>query len=164
MKLKKFTGIISAICVAATLFLNSQNATAQDTKGEKEISNLNTEFINAANTMNIKGVMAEYAPDVKSVNTDGTIDDYQGIIDGFMKSGQYITSLKLTKVKEDFKELTPDLILCTLTVSFEADLKSGQHMTNNPHVASLLFKKVSGSWKIIYEHASQAAPKMTPAQ
>jgi ketosteroid isomerase-like protein len=163
MKIKKMTGMISAVCVAAAILIGSQNVAAQETKSEKEISKLNTEFLDAANTQDIKGIMAEYATDVKSVNTDGTIDDYQGIIDGFAKMGQYITSLKLTKEKEDFKELTPDLILCTLTVSFDADLKSGQHMNTN-HVASLLFKKISGSWKIIYEHASQTAPKMTPAQ
>jgi len=160
MKIKKTSGIISALFIAATILMGSQHAAAQETKAEKEISQINTGFIAAVNGQDIKGILTEYSSEVKSVNPDGSVNDYQEISDGLTKAFQYVKSLKYTKTKEEFKVLSKSLVLCTWIGTVEIELKSGQKMTNYPHVASLLFSKTGNTWKIIYEHASEAPPKM----
>lgn len=162
--MKRTSGIISAVFVAATILMGSQNLAAQETKAEKEISQINTEFISAVNGQDIKGILAEYSPGIKSVNPDGSVNDYQGISDGLTKAFQYVKSLKYSKSKEEFKVLSTGLVLCTWTGTVEIELKSGQKMMNYPHVASLLFSKTGNTWKIVYEHASEAPPKMESNQ
>jgi len=160
MKMEKSTSIISALFVAASILVGNTQAGAQQTKVEKEISTINTEFISYVNTQNNKGVLSEYSIAVKSINPDGSVNDYQGISAGLTKAFRYVKLLKYSKAKEEFKVLSPTLVLCTWTGTVEIELKSGQRMTNYPHVASLLFSKINGSWKIVYEHASEAPPKM----
>ena len=162
--MKKSTGIISTLFVAASILVGSVQAGAQQTKAEKEISTINTDFISYVNTQNIKGVLSEYSTAVESINPDGSVNDYQGISAGLTKAFQYLKSLKYSKAKEEFKVLSPTLVLCTWTGTVEIELKSGQRMTNYPHVASLLYSKMNGNWKIVYEHVSEAAPKMLTNQ
>ncbi|WP_316828136.1 YybH family protein [Pedobacter miscanthi] len=160
MKIKKSTGIIFSIFVTATSFLAPYRVSAQETRAEKEISNINTQFINYVNTQDIKGILSEYAPEIKSINPDGSVNNYQGISEGLAKAFKYVKKLKYTKNKEEFKILSQTMVLCTWTGTVEIELQSGQKMKNYPHIASLLFTKVNNSWKIVYEHTSEAPPKM----
>jgi hypothetical protein len=66
--------------------------------------------------------------------------------------------MSFTTVKEDFKFLSKDLIMCTWTGNNEFELKTGEKMKIDPYVGSMLFSKKDNEWKIIYAHESSAQP------
>jgi hypothetical protein len=74
------------------------------------------------------------------------------------ESFKSVKSMSFTTVKEDFKFLSKDLIMCTWIGNNEFELMTGEKMKIEPYVGSMLFCKKDNEWKIIYAHESSAQP------
>ena len=159
------TGILLSSCNNTSDSKVNSVETTEMTETEKEIakqeiSSVNAAIIKSANELNVDATLKGYSPDVKGVNPDGTSFDYASLASGYKQSFDGVKSLNFTKVKENFKFISKTFVLCTWTGTVEPELKSGQHLKNDPHTASLLYSKINNEWKIVYEHDSEAPAKV----
>jgi hypothetical protein len=65
-----------------------------------------------------------------------------------------MTSWKWIPVRFDCIVLTNDFVVSTWIGKCEFYGKSGEKTTVNPRDYTDVFKRVNGTWKIIYEHSS----------
>ena len=161
---------LMAACIALfflTIGCNptSDKETTEMTETEKEtakqeISSINASVIKGVNELNVDAALKGYSTDCRGVNTDGTSFDYVSLAGGFSQSFGGVKSLNFTKVKEDFKFISKTFVLCTWTGTVEPELKTGEHLKNDPHTASLLYSKINNEWKIVYEHDSESPAKV----
>lgn len=117
------------------------------------------------------------SPDWGMVNADGTRWDYQTTIKVQPDFFNSIISWKWTTTHQAFIFLTKDFVICSMSGKDETILKSGEKIkadtdlnslygkdetilmsgdkiTYDPHTYTMVFKKVAGNWKIIYQHDS----------
>jgi hypothetical protein len=119
------------------------------------------------------------SPDWGMVNADGSRWDYQSFLKVQPDFFSSIISWKWTTTYQDFMIITPELVICAwggkdVTVMKSPDkvkadtiLKAlynynkdeaasvpGDKIIFDPHAYTLVFKKVAGQWKVIYQHDS----------
>lgn len=170
-KNKILTSII--LCSSVLLFScrtneNKNTADTQTTElsasekevAKKEISGRIKEIINGVKELNATAALKPYSndPDFKIVSPDGSVTDYTEMMKVQTESFKSVKSMSFTTVKEDFKFLSKELIMCTWTGINEFELKSGEKMKIVPYVGSMLFSKKDNEWKIIYAHETSAQP------
>jgi hypothetical protein len=171
IKNKFLTSII--LCSSVLLFScvtneNKNAADAQTTElsasekevAKKEISGRIKEIINGAKELNAEAALKPYSnnPDFKIISPDGSETDFNKMVTVQTESFKSVKSMSFTTVKEDFKFLSKDLIMCTWTGKNEFELKTGEKMKIDPYLGSMLFSKKDNEWKIIYAHESSAQP------
>lgn len=117
------------------------------------------------------------SPDWGMVNADGSRWDYQtfkNIQPDFFNS---IISWKWTTTHQEFIFITPEIVICawdgkdvtilksgdkiatdsllkSLYVKDESIMSLGDRITYDPHAYTMVFKKLAGQWKVIYQHDS----------
>lgn len=172
MKKNKFL-ISTILCCSILLFScqTNENKNAIDVQttelsasekevAKKEISDRIKEIINGVKELNAEAALKPYSnnPDFKIVSPDGSETDFKKMVTVQTESFKSVKSMSFTTVKEDFKFLSKDLIMCTWTGKNEFELKTGEKMKIDPYVGSMLFSKKDNEWKIIYAHESSAQP------
>jgi hypothetical protein len=127
---------------------------------KKEISGRINEIIKGVKELNAEAALKPYSndPDFKIVSPDGSETDFKKMMKVQTESLHSVKSMSFTTIKEDFKFLSKNLIMCTWTGKNEFELKSGEKMKIDPYVGSMLFSKKDNEWKIIYAHESSAQP------
>jgi len=127
---------------------------------KKEISGRINEIIKGVKELNAEAALKPYSndPDFKIVSPDGSETDFKKMMKDQTESLHSVKSMSFTTIKEDFKFLSKNLIMCTWTGKNEFELKSGEKMKIDPYVGSMLFSKKDNEWKIIYAHESSAQP------
>jgi hypothetical protein len=127
---------------------------------KKEISGRIKEIINGVKDLNAEAALKPYSnnPDFKIISPDGSVTDFTKMMKVQTESFKSVKTMSFTTVKEDFKFLSKDLIMCTWTGINEFELKTGEKMKIEPYVGSMLFSKKDNEWKIIYAHESSAQP------
>ena len=94
------------------------------------------------------------SPDWLSINAQGSSYDlpaYRKLASDFRQSA---TAYKWTTARRDFNVLAEGIVICTWIGRDEATWKSGDRATCDPHAYTLVFKKISGTWKLAYTHDS----------
>jgi hypothetical protein len=96
------------------------------------------------------------SPEWMSINSQGVRYDlqaYRKLATDFKKSA---AAYKWTTTRRDFKVVCRDIVICDWFGQDEAVWKSGDKITFNPHAYTLVFRKNSGQWKLVYSHDSGA--------
>jgi hypothetical protein len=170
-KNKILTSII--LCSSVLLFScrtneNRNEADTQTTElsvsekevAKKEISERIKEIIIGVKELNAEAALKPYSndPDFKIVSPDASVTDFTKMTEVQTESFKSVKSMSFTTVKEEFKFLSKDLIMCTWTGNNEFELKTGEKMKIDPYVGSMLFRKKDNEWKIIYAHESSVQP------
>mgnify|MGYP000323968625 CR=1 FL=1 len=127
---------------------------------KKEISGRINEIIKGVKELNAEAALKPYSndPDFKIVSPDGSETDFKKMMKVQTESFMSVKSMSFTTVKEDFKFLSKNLIMCTWTGKNEFELNTGEKMKISPYVGSMLFSKKDNEWKIIYAHESSGQP------
>lgn len=138
----------------------SELSASEKEVAKKEISGRIQEIINGVKELNAEAALKPYSndPDFKIVSPDGSETDFNKMMKVQTESFKTVKSMSFTTVKEDFKFLSKDLIMCTWTGKNEFELKTGEKLKIDPYVGSMLFSKKDNEWKIIYAHESSAQP------
>ena len=95
--------------------------------------------------------------DLGIVNADGSRWDLQTFKKACLDLPNSVTSIKWITTRQDFTFLTKDIVICAWDGKDETVMKSGDKMAFDPHAYTMVFKKVSGQWKVIYSHDSGIA-------
>jgi hypothetical protein len=103
-----------------------------------------------------EGAMQYYSdsPDWLCCFADGSRLDFQAFKKGESDLKNSITSWKWTTTRQDFIFLAKDIVICAWDGKDETILKSGDTTAYDPHAYTMVFKKISGQWKVVYFHDS----------
>ncbi len=151
----------STIVVAALFFCclecTSQQSDRPTAKQEDRITNevktICDSIVARWQRLDVDGCFEYYSPDLVVVNGSLRLD-YQAYKKGLAQYAPALIATKWTTIREDVLVLTADLALCTGVWRTEDFLKSRDKEIYNPIAYSLLFKKMTGQWKVVYSHAS----------
>jgi ketosteroid isomerase-like protein len=127
---------------------------------KKEIREVLNLLVQAANKMDLEALMQPYlnSPDFILVNTDGSMVDYQGAKNGTADLFKSLASLKFTGVKDEFRFLSNNVVICAWLSKCEMTLKTGELSKFDRYGVTFVFSKINNQWKIIYSHESALPP------
>ena len=135
--------------------------TAQEQEvAKKEIRAIVDQILQNANKMDAEALLQSYSnsPDFLLLNTDGTMVDFQGAKNGTIEIMKGLSSLKYTTIKDEFRFLPDNLVICAWLGKCEMTLKTGENMKNDIFGVTLVFSKIDNQWKVIYSHESSLPP------
>jgi ketosteroid isomerase-like protein len=127
---------------------------------KKEIREVVNLIVQAANKMDLEALMQPYlnSPDFIVCNTDGSMGDYQGAKNGAAETFKSLAALKYTTVKEEFRFLPNNIVICAWLGTCEMTLKTGEHSKIDTYAVTFVFRKIDNQWKVIYSHESALPP------
>jgi len=159
--------INGTIFVALITLLSCQSKTspaelsaAEKETAKKEIAARIEEIVAGVKKLDMQTALKPYSdsPEFRLVTPDARITDHAAMVAEQSEFVKQAISASYTTVKEDFKFLSGNFVMCTWTGKNEFTLKNGERYKTNPYVGSMLFNKVGGEWKIVYAHESSAQP------
>lgn len=168
--MKKILLLICVVLFNAALFVGCTNETkstkpnsneAEMTTEEKEISkkeisDIGKFVIDNAAKLDVETAMKPYlnGTDFLVINPDGSYGDYAKMKESNIEAFKSLASFKQTTIKEEFRFLTKTEVLYTWFGKNEIQLKTGEKITNESYIGTMLFKKINNEWKIVYAHES----------
>ena len=100
-------------------------------------------------------------PDWVMFNADGSQWDYQTTAKSMASladiNNKPVTAYKWITTRQDFIVITNDIVICAWVGKDEFTMKSGEKVTYDPHAYTMVFKKINGQWKVIYQQDSGIA-------
>jgi ketosteroid isomerase-like protein len=126
---------------------------------QNEVRAVGDSLIAAFERMDVEAALQFYAEsaDWKMFNADGSAYDYQTTKKFNSDWANSATSYKWTTTRQDFIIVTKDFVICAWVGKDETLMKSGDKVTYDPHAYTLVFKKIAGQWKVIYQQDSGIA-------
>ena len=100
-------------------------------------------------------------PDWVMFNADGSQWDYQTTVKAMANltdiNNQPVAAWKWTTTRQDFMVVNKDVVICAWVGKDESTMKSGDIVVYDPHVFTMVFKKIAGQWKVVWSHDSGIA-------
>jgi len=126
---------------------------------KKEITQVLDQLLQAASTLNAEALMQSYAnsPDFILLTTAGAMVDYQGTKNGTAEMYKSLTALKFTPIKNEFRFLPGNVVICAWLGKCDGTFKTGEQATIDPYAITFVFRKLDNHWKIIYSHESASS-------
>jgi ketosteroid isomerase-like protein len=90
--------------------------------------------------------------------TDGSILNLQEAKSHHAAWFNSLSSLKVTSLRDDFRFSDGGTVICSWTGKFEMTMMSGDKYVINQFGITFIFRKISNSWKVIYQHSSALPP------
>jgi ketosteroid isomerase-like protein len=158
--------VLCSILVFTSCKNSTDNKTSQDTinqmtdiekeAAKKEISNVGKFVIENAAKLDVETAIKPYLNDSTFlvVNPDGSFGSFEKMKTTNIEAFKQLASFKQTTINEQFRFLTRTEVLYTWFGKNELQLKTGEKVTNESYVGTMLFKKINNEWKIAYAHES----------
>jgi uncharacterized protein (TIGR02246 family) len=126
---------------------------------KKEITEVVNAIIQGLEKMDAEVLFQSYSnsPDFILFTTDGSMVDYQLAKShnaGWFKS---LSSLKVTTVKEEFRFLPGNVVICAWRATFDMTLKTGGEPKMD-FAITFVFNKSENRWKVVYQQTSALPP------
>ena len=106
--------------------------------------------------LDVRGVIQYYwdSPEFSSYNADGSRSDFAALKKEVAWFADSVTAFKMATVREEFPVLMKDLVICVWVGNDELTLKSGNTINYDPDASTFVFRKIDGTWKIVFTHES----------
>ncbi len=122
---------------------------------KSELQSLMSEMILNNESGNYEKSIEPYlnSPEFCSI-TNGQISDYKTFI---VANEQYFEALKSQKYSDStfgYTFLNKENVIVTWGCTARIQMKNEQEMKLDPYTATLIFKKVDNSWRVVYGHGS----------
>lgn len=162
----------SHVLVAALTLLFSVGCTSRQSEEltmhqkdqiKSEVKVVGESIIAKFQQMDWTGGLQFYAntPDWVMFNADGSQWDYQTTAKSMASltdiNNQPVTAYKWTTIRQDFIVITKDIVICAWVGKDEYTMKSGEKVIYDAHPYTMVFKKIAGRWKVIYQQDSGIA-------
>ena len=126
---------------------------------KKELTEAVNVIIQGLEKMDAEVLFQSYSnsPDFILFTTDGSMADYQLAKShnaGWFKS---LSSLKVTTVKEEFRFLSGNVVVCAWRATFAMTLKTGGEPKMD-FAITFVFNKSENRWKVVYQQTSALPP------
>ena len=97
---------------------------------------------------------SQESPEWITLNADGTSWDYNTARQSFKTILDSTASFKWTRIRQEFNILSRDVVITALFSKEETIMKSGERITYDSHAYTIVFRKISDQWKMVYSHDS----------
>ena len=146
-------------CLGCTSPPSNEMSQQQKDQITNELKAAGDSLIAAFERLDVQAALQFYAesPDWKMFNADGSAYDYQTNKKFLSDWANSTTSYKWTTTRQDFIIVTKDFVICAWVGKDETLMKSGDKVTYDPHAYTLVYKKIAGQWKVIYQQDSGIA-------
>ena len=146
-----------ALAIALTCFgcqNISQSALSASRQAEirAEISQVADNFLAALEHVDANAAMAFLAdvPEFRHADNEGHLMDYAGQRRGMNGFFAVATSQKTSTKRQEVVVLGPDSALYIWQGSVTVNLKNGAQLASPTFVVNALFKRIDGTWKVLY--------------
>ena len=153
MKSKIVVAVLFLYYLGCTSYKSDRPTEQQEDQITNEVKIICDSIVARWQRLDVDGCFEYYSDYLVVVNGSLRLN-YQEYKKGLAQYAPALDSTKWQTIREDVLVLTTDLALCTGVWRTEDFLKSRDKEIYNPVAYSLLFKKMSGQWKVIYSHAS----------
>ena len=153
MKRNIFVAALLLFFVGCTQQQSEQLTQQQKDQIAKEVKAICDSIIARWERLDVDGCLQYYSPDLVVV-ADSLRLDFETYRKSWIAEVPTLSATKWTTIREDIIVITSDLAVGTGVWKSEDFLKSGDKITYNPAAYTLIFKKVTGHWKVFYSHAS----------
>lgn len=103
-------------------------------------------------------------PEFRYADTDGKQYDYAGFKKLVAEFFAGFSAQKATTRNQDILVLDPDTALVIWHGAIDLTQKDGSVLRADPYNATFLFKRLGGTWKIVFQHESGLPPQPVPPQ
>ncbi|RJP66595.1 MAG: hypothetical protein C4539_11185 [Ignavibacteriales bacterium] len=135
------------------------NLQEQET-AKKEIREVVNVIFRSLEKMDIEALSQSYSDSTNYIliATDGTIADYQVAKNHHAIWFKSLSSLKITPIKDEFRFLADNIVVCSWQGKFEMSLKTGKKLKIDKFGITFIFTRIDNQWKVIYQHSSALPP------
>ncbi|GEM_PF-1248109 len=156
MKAHLFVAALLLLCIGCTPQQGDQLDPQQLDRITKEVTVVADSIWAKWEQVNPEEALQYFAdsPDWVYFDAQGTRRDFQThkkVMAAFKSSA---SAYQWTSIRRDFPLVTRDIVICSWLGKDEALWESGVKYVCDPHAYTLVFKNISGQWKLIYTHDS----------
>lgn len=125
-------------------------------KIRNEVITVTDNFMTTIVNKNLEGLMnfSQESPEWITLNADGTSWDYKTARQALVSILDSTASFKWTRIRQEFNIISRDLVITALFSKEENIMKSGDKIFFNSHAYTMIFRKISDQWKLVYSHDS----------
>jgi ketosteroid isomerase-like protein len=126
---------------------------------KKELTEAVSVISQSLEKMDAEALFQSYSdsPDFILFTTDGSMLNYAGAKNHHVMWFKSLSSLNVTTLKQEFRTLPGNAVVCAWCSRFAMTLKSGGQPTVD-FAVTFIFNKIDGHWKVIYQQTSALPP------
>jgi ketosteroid isomerase-like protein len=138
----------------------AQMGPQEQATAKKEIGEVVNVIFRSLEKMDVEALFQSYSDSLGFVlvTTEGFLANYQGAKFGNAEWFKLFSSMKISTIKEEFRFLPGDIVLCTWQGTFEMTLKTGEQLKIDRFGITFVFSKIDNHWKVVYQHSSSLPP------
>lgn len=138
----------------------SKMTSKQQETAKREIIDVVNEIFQSLEKMDVEALMKSYSDNYGFIllTTDASILSYQENKNHQSDWFKSLSSLKVTTIKEEFRFLPGNIVICAWQGKFEMTLKTDVHLKIDKFGVTFIFRKIDNLWKVIYQHSSSVPP------
>jgi hypothetical protein len=127
---------------------------------KKEIRDAVKVIFQSLEKMDVEALSQSYSntSDFILITTNGSIVDWQESKNEHAAWFKSLSFLKVTTIRDDFRFLPGNIIICSWQGKFEMTLKTGEQLKIDKFGITFIFSKIDNHWKVIYQHSSALPP------
>jgi hypothetical protein len=143
---------------------SAQMTSQQQETAKKEIGEVINKIFQNLEKMDAEALFQPYSNPAGFilVTTDGSMVDLAAAKNEHQAWFMSLSSLKVTPVKEDYRFLPGNTIICTWQGNFVMTFRTGMQLKIERFGITFVFSKIDNQWKVIYQHSS-ASPAVQAA-
>jgi ketosteroid isomerase-like protein len=160
MKKAFFISLIWLLCLGGAMQGTAQIGPHDQEAAKKEIGEVVSVILRSLEKMDVEALFQSYSDSLGFilVTTEGFFADYQGAKFGNAEWFKLFSSMKIGTIKEEFRFLTGNIVLCAWQGKFEMTLKTGEQLKIDRFGITFVFSKIDNHWKVVYQHSSSLPP------
>jgi hypothetical protein len=127
---------------------------------KKEITEVVNLIFQSLEKMDVEALFKSYSnsPDFILFTAVGTMVNYQQAKMEHAEWFKTLSSLKVTKIKDEFRLLKDSKVIYSWLGKFEMVLKTGEKLKIDRFGITFIFSKIDNHWKVIYQHSCSSPP------
>ena len=127
---------------------------------KKEIREIVNVIFQSLEKMSAEALFQSYSNthDFMFLTTDGSMMGLQEAKNHHVAWFNSLSSLKVTTMKEEFRFLPGNIVICGWQGEFKMTIGSGQQLKIDKFGITFIFSKTDNQWKVIHQHSSALPP------
>ena len=94
------------------------------------------------------------------INPDGSYHKYPEFRKVNIEAFKQLSAFKQTTIKEEYRFITKTEVVHTWFGKNEMTLKTGEKITNDSYIGTMIFKKINNKWRITFAHECKSPDKI----
>jgi len=156
MKTTIFIGSMLLLILSCTTQKEKPMSQQEKDQIRNELMKVTDNFMTTIINKDLDGLMnfCQESPEWITLNADGTSWDYKTARQAFVSIFDSTASFKWTRIRQEFNIISREVVITALFSKEETIMKSGDRITYDSHAYTIVFRKISDQWKMIYSHDS----------